>query len=366
MPIKNSFVTKFFILGLCIGGVLGLLAFYYGGVLWGSAADSPNTGTRLEDSSSAYDISKIRNFEDAADQKNDILKNLVGTLSINIPELKLRDSRYWIYVDGQIQAAMPPPEIDLVRLSTRDEFVWLDEDGVVARLSKDYVVLYIKNDTVLDKLYKRVDYKLFPGEYLVELAVESRDVPAPPRAENSPFTFRKHKIKIEAGKTTNLNLKVPRISPTLITVMPALKTLKAPRERYRQVKLYQDYVKRVEKYFKKLREQYKRDRLVIALKNCYAAFKVSPPVYRSVYIDLSEEYGGSRDFDAVQVRLIVSFLKDKYSPRPGWWIPSLRIGFDEDIAEGFYQIFDYNSSFLKDLSLDELNEIAEMLEKVEK
>ena len=363
MPGTHSTVTRFFILGFCLVGVFGFQVFYYGSVgsvSWGAAAESEITG--VEDCYSAYDISKPRDSDDAADEEEEyIMKDIVGTLSVNFPEMKLLDSRYWIYVDGQIQTAILSPGSALARLKEKDGFSWVDHQGEAARMSNDYVITYIRNDAIRDKLYKRLDYVLIPGEYLVELAVESRLVHESDRAENSPFTFCKHKVKIEAGKTTNLNLNVPRML-TKTPVWPET-VAPAPQERSQLEEWYNGIYERVKNRIPELEKQYRNDRLVIALINCFNALLYRPPIYGNVYIDLPGEYGGSRYFDAAQVRIMVSFLKDKYASWPVW-LPQ-RFLVLRDIDEKYYQLRDQYSKFLESFNFDWLDEIAEKLEKIE-
>lgn len=306
----NSTVTISFIVVLCIVGILSITAFYEGSTLWCAGGE----------------------------EKEYILKYLIGTLSINFPEMKLLGLKYWIYLDGQIQNNELSPNTEIKRSIDKDGYIWLDEHGVAARMSDDWVVNYIRDDAVRGKLYKRLDYVLIPGEYIVEIAAESRFVHESDRAMNSPFTFIKHKVKIEAGKKTTLDLKLPRILLKKEAVLPEKVSPTSQTEH----------------------ENIEKDRLVKALINCYNVLQYRPPIYRNLYIDLPKEYGGSRYFDATQVRIMVDFLKNKYVVWPEKLSNSNSVRY---YSSGYSKQCEY----LEDLNskLDMLYEIGEKLEKVE-
>lgn len=242
------------------------------------------------------------------------VKTLLGTLSIRpAGPPQPTSSRYWVYIDGRI--------VDTKAAA---------ESGSGSPQGTDILLL--------------------PGEYNVEVGVT---LPNPETAGSTfPFAFRAQKITVEAGQVTSVRLSVEARdydSPTALS--PFITT---------SWEWFDSWVSRVDSEI----QSFQKDQTQIALLEVFNALQQSEPVRPAVYINLSADRGGGREFDAEQIRLIIGWLKnyrsDPLSPLPGEVVNRM----PADIRARYDQVENAITTYYK--YLDQFEAIAKKLEALEK
>jgi len=208
------------------------------------------------------------------------VKTLLGTLSVHpVLDQHANSSRYWVYVDGRIVATKADPQSGSGSLQA-------------------------------------TDILLLPGEYNVEVAVT---LPNPEQAGSTfPFAFRLEKVTVAAGQVKSVRLSVEAANYDQPT---ALSPFDTPSSEW-----FDSWLKRVNSEI----QSFQKDQTQIALMDVLSALQQSEPVRPTVYVNLSTDKGGGREFDAEQIRLIIAWLKnyrnDPLSPLPAEFVDRMPEG----------------------------------------
>jgi hypothetical protein len=186
--------------------------------------------------------------------------------------------------------------------------------------------------------------RLVPGEYTAEIAV--RKYPESTGQVCFPFEFISKKIVITAGEKTSISLPAEN-SYGAGEIRPDYSTTSPDEYWYNNLS---------GKLFELDTTWYKKP-AAVALNDVNIALSVSPPLSDKVFINLPKEYGAGRQFDAVQVRLLIDWLKHDL-----WdWFPAAPY----EMPDYIRQKYDYLENLVgrEKAAIDRLNEIAIKLEK---
>lgn len=194
---------------------------------------------------------------------------------------------------------------------------------------------------------------LVPGEYKLEVAIPA------PFAEsiiNFPFNFRAQNIIVEPGKIRKITVNVAYLMNTRLNPHPS-----------RIVSgdmTWEEWYDKVVEKVNGLIKEYKQDQAFLALNDVFIAFQQSPPLSPVVYINLPEQYGGGREYDARQIRKIVTWLRRKSISECCSLDPSFQDRMPTTIRQKFEQL-KIQVSLHKE-SIEQFNNIAVKLEQAEK
>ena len=263
------------------------------------------------------------------------IRKLAGTLSIEPSLIILPGNmrtvyrrRYWIYVDGHIVDNKQFPHVDI-------ELVFSITSQI--RVSGEITNIH-----------------LVPGEYFVEVARE--DWVFDESMENIlmtfPFYFRSEKVHIYAGTTTRL--------PVLLNITQTEASRRQLVDNELIGTTFTEKTERLIERFERTTSKYQGDLALRAINGVYTAFQRSPPLRSVVFIDLPEEYGGGREFDAEQVRTLIHWIARKY-----WsWLSHAYIPI-EDWPGEFHRIIDDMYDKVRK-SWEPLLEVADKLDRAGK
>jgi hypothetical protein len=240
-----------------------------------------------------------------------------GTLLIKLSRSRLGPD-YRVYVDGKIVVAHKARPLDL-RVTAFGNVVSLEclaDDGVnyqLGRVAKQDPLVYDQAG-LLDA--KDITIALQPGNHKVEVAVRVQVFAAEPPPNGRtirpfPFVFHKWEVAIAAGQSRVLagDVRVPlmwngmeRDRKELYSEAEANQAISDAQQRAASLK---------------------SDTVYVLLKETLAMLQQHPPTRPVVVLALDATCGGSREFDADQIRLLVDWLWDKWwgslvNPVNGW------------------------------------------------
>lgn len=250
-------------------------------------------------------VDQTTNYSDSSVIAEDSLlsiKALTGTLNIVLDDQGTRKDGYWLYINQTLM-----------------ETGWTDGNN-----------------------QQRVQLVLMPGEYEVEVAV-ARNIAQ--TIDCFPFVFMRQTVTVSQGEITNvpLTINVENCALAAAAYQPF-----QPDEEW-----YNSLLNKV----KETDRAYGQNRVALALNQALNAFIIYPPVSDKVFIDLPEQYGGGREFNAAQIRKIVAWLLHEL-----WdWFPSSPANMNDPVLSGFTELEKQVEAQKKEIS--GLNKIAEQLER---
>ena len=282
-----------------------------------------------------------KSSEVVAAEPTSSIRKLTGTLSITLTNEAdaQRPNSYWIYVNGHI--------------IERNLGGW---NNIFSR---------IKNKPLVGKF----EILLVPGEYTVEVAASRAHLNNEIRF---PFIFISQKVKIEAGKLTEIKFNNVEFIPTYLPPqwITRGKNVQELRRDFKSRKTWEDMLEVWFETFNYTLKHYPNDPTFIAIHNVYTTFQQSPPLYSRVYIDMPEIYGGGREYDGAQIRKLVWWLKEAGCGSSYHLVETIPLQYRESYERLSDQVSNLRDSF--DIynkiaeKLEKVNDIAEKLEQVEK
>ena len=208
-------------------------------------------------------------------------------------------------------------------------------------------VLKFKSNTASSNGTGMIETNLLPGKYSIEIAVEN--MPSSGLMFCFPFEFTTQEVEIKGGESTEVNLPVAAsVSNCTFLYNNSID--------YNDRNWYPAALQKIDD----ISQQWRFRPIASELYTTYVALESNPPHSNKIFINLPVEYGGGREFEANQVRLLIEFIKhdlwDWLGPGPLY----------EDDLEKYSQVEKLIKSIRSStLGVGMLEDIAVKLDKVE-
>ena len=234
------------------------------------------------------------------------LRHLTGTVTI-VPVSKSQSRPdYWVYLNGNI----------------------VDKN--------------ISTDNASGAL-RKTDLVLLPGQYKVEVVVAN--------GLGFPYSVRKQEIAVSAGENKSIKMDISNEYGGMGSLLFSMPESLA----------WDEWIEALRKNVVAAQDTFRTSAIINALNSTYYNLANSPPQSKNVFISLPEEYCGAREYDAVQVRRIIAWIKEEYV---NWFLPKTNY---PNMPSEIELQYDRLQSVMTALSkyCDDLNKMADKLDKAE-
>jgi hypothetical protein len=234
------------------------------------------------------------------------LRHLTGTVTI-VPVSKSQSPQdYWLYLNGNI------------------------------------VDKYISNGNASGAL-KKTDLVLLPGQYKVEVVVVN--------GLGFPYSVRKEEIAVSAGENKSIKMNVSNEYGGMASLLFSMPESVS----------WDEWIEALRKNVVAAQDTFRTSAIINTFNRTYYNLANSPPQSKNVYISLPEEYCGAREYDAVQIRKIIAWIKEEYI---NWFLPKRNYPNMPSEIELQYDRLQSVMTALENYCND-LNKIADKLDKAE-
>ena len=234
------------------------------------------------------------------------LRHLTGTVTIVPVSKSQRTPDYWVYLNGNI------------------------------------VDKYISNENATGAL-KKTDLVLLPGQYKVEVVVVN--------GYGFCYSVRKEEIAVSAGENKSIEMNISNQYGVGYSMFGSMLSGGS----------WDAWIEDLRKSVVMAQDTFRTGAIINALSRTNYNLANSPPQSKNVYISFPEEYCGAREYDAVQVRKIIAWIKEEYI---NWFQPKTTYPNMPSEIELQYDRLQSVMTALENYCND-LNKIADKLDKAE-
>jgi hypothetical protein len=229
-------------------------------------------------------------------------------LTIGIPAKVLSGARWWVYIDQDIVASSAGSNIPtaakwtdsrLTSVPTEEGIELWDQKGIVLS-TKDGIATYIRPGTYND-IFSTATVRLSGGQHDIEFFV-SQSPESEPYDPDECFYIAGFYMEGTPGEQQSINFGYPSFpAAAAVPIGPSLAMTPGQLLEYGVSRLAQ------------LSSEFASDARVVALFSAYNDLKSSDTSSHKLFINMPENCGGSRYYDAAQINYITGLLYKKYN-----------------------------------------------------